>query len=997
MEETILLDCNHLQSSEFKGGNLKSNALFTCKIGEGISVNQGDKVSVHQTFISEVGSDDNSIQITDDFIASREFKYTLQTPYTYINGSNDKIMGYERITASNVTETIDVYNNKTNILYNYYITNHGENTFNLPRRFIYMPPDARTIDWNATEDTVVHGAPNEPNGLVTSVGAKFNGSNVNMFFCSDDFYYYQNAQSADAASNKLRALYNNSRFTLFTQTDTRYGAQTDGTLPSIINASMDTPAVLDYIEYIEKLEVSLKSGFQSPESIANDVNTILTKQTQPERGLLESTANFGGGLTIKTNRPFTTEINSPTYHTFHAASEGTMTRGIFDAWRVLTADNASGLNYLSAHQYIGIKRPNLYIKGREMLNHYKDELNKLAPNTAPNVSYAGFETLYDMNASQFIYNLDEDDTLRTQTIVLSLTWDNRLGVQEYLRDLINEQGNHPELFKNEFNQYHGFTNVNNSRFLHINCFNRDVRKTHDNNLYHSLGCDYYKDYTFGVPFLQTIPLFFDYNPEYKNIKTEGTSWDDGYRYGFMKKYKASDGFEYVALTTSHLGFKDATGLNANTTTIPNVLFLANDGSFTGSSIKYQTKLGWDAHFSSFGNVVMGIMSGWGYNNYDINSFNYQLPTAYNTTQLESNLYSRKLYVGANSPKLEYNSVSNRFEISNLHTSERVQNRYNAGSLTGTGSGVKEISTFDTAGDIVYKINKRIYNNTFTPDLLPYGANRMEGLVIQGETYNIDFLNNSLSAWNIFDQLSGIVIKDFGYDENKWTSSFWDTLGFDYNQFNAKETSDNDITTRVGNNNKNNLPYAFTNADVGQLATTDFITNIWGNGVYNLMLPQTMSFNVTNTGTNLSNYHRVNMKYEQFPAITESATSIKLEAPRLPRKLQSPYFCIRSDILDKSQYHGGFDSGELYPVIATIPKSNDFGDYFVQTDSLLEFTFTMPKTITSILTSIHNPDMRLANVNDSSAVIYKITRNLNPQRFNIIGQLLNPKDEKKPKL
>ena len=82
-----------------------------------------------------------------------------------------------------------------------------------------------------------------------------------------------------------------------------------------------------------------------------------------------------------------------------------------------------------------------------------------------------------------------------------------------------------------------------------------------------------------------------------------------------------------------------------------------------------------------------------------------------------------------------------------------------------------------------------------------------------------------------------------------------------------------------------------------------------------------------TESNQSNYFRDALLYENYPAISESATSVKLTAPNLPRKLINPYFCIRSDILDSSDYIGGADSGELYPVIAVVPKISDYPRFF----------------------------------------------------------------------
>ena len=171
---------------------------------------------------------------------------------------------------------------------------------------------------------------------------------------------------------------------------------------------------------------------------------------------------------------------------------------------------------------------------------------------------------------------------------------------------------------------------------------------------------------------------------------------------------------------------------------------------------------------------------------------------------------------------------------------------------------------------------------------------------------------------------------------------------------------------------------------------DFVTNIWGAGTYSLQLPITTSFSVINAAGNQNDYFTDAMLFEQFPAISETAHSIKLTAPNLPRKLINPYFCIRSDILDSSDYIGGADSGELYPVIAIVPKISDYPDFFVNTSPDMEFVFTKSKTITSITTSIHDPSQSLASLNNDSAIIYKITKQFNPDKFNIVSQLLNKK-------
>lgn len=981
MEEITLLDCNHLTSAEYVGGNFNSNAFYTNKLGSGIEVKQGDKVSVHQTFISEVGSDDNSIQITDKFIKKRNIIYTQQTPANYLQyPDNNYIFGYKSISASNVTEEVEIRENKSTILYNYYITNHGEIAYHLPRRFVYL--NAVSPNWDEQSDTLADGRIYGNTCLYTPVGSTFNRNFLSAFYCDQDYYLFQAGLQSQVQRNHIKAIHNNSRFKIFTQTDTRY-ADVGG--DDLISDSLTSPAGLDYIEYIEKLDIELEQGFKSPEAIASTITNTLRKQSQPQINKLYSSASFNLTVDNQTYRHLNTEINSPTYHTFFACSEENNGETNYLNWNTASTDGDIALEWLASHQYIGIKRPELWKAGREFNKYWlKTIQDRTSPVFYPNILYSAFNFARPLNASQFSRDAVGD---YQHTIIFEEHWSNKEFMRK-LKNIFDQQAKHPELFENKFNQYFSYTNVNNSRFLHINVLRPPQRELQDPVYRRQLGTDYLKTNGSGVH-MNSCPIFFDFNPEYKDIETEGESWEDGYSYGIFKKQRVATS-EYISVTTSHLGIIEDTNLNASFTTIPNCLFLLNDGTTTGTKIDSDTRIGWDSHFLSYGNVVMGLTSGWAnqYANLEpaeaVYQQNLSLPTAYDNAQIGSHARVQKVYLGANEPLIEYNTTSNRFEISNLHTAERVQNRWCAGATT---TGDLTIPSSESAGQKVYKVNKRLFNNSWNPDMLPYGANN-HTITINSKNINVDFLNPNLSGWTIYDQYSGIIINDFGYEEDIWEKSFWYNLGFDYLQFNSPETSSNDLTTRVGNENKNNLPYAFTNADVPQQATMDFITNVYGEGMYNLQLPCVVSFNDANSGADQSDYFREDLLFEQYPAITESATSIKLQAPRLPRKLKSPYFCIRSDVLDHSLYLGGYDSGTNHPIIATVPKSNDYGDYFVSLDSTLEFVFTRSKTITEIVTSIHNPDMTLANVGEASSVIYKIRKQIPDTRFNIIEQVLN---------
>ena len=71
----------------------------------------------------------------------------------------------------------------------------------------------------------------------------------------------------------------------------------------------------------------------------------------------------------------------------------------------------------------------------------------------------------------------------------------------------------------------------------------------------------------------------------------------------------------------------------------------------------------------------------------------------------------------------------------------------------------------------------------------------------------------------------------------------------------------------------------------------------------------------------------------------------------------------------------YQTGQALPIVGVVNKENGFGDYYFQQFPDGEaFTITKPTTITSITTSIHDPDMSFARVDEGSAIIYRIKKN-----------------------
>ena len=58
-----IIDCNRQHSVQAKSGNDNNPALFTNELGQGITLDVGDRVAVQGAYISEIGAGANTIEI----------------------------------------------------------------------------------------------------------------------------------------------------------------------------------------------------------------------------------------------------------------------------------------------------------------------------------------------------------------------------------------------------------------------------------------------------------------------------------------------------------------------------------------------------------------------------------------------------------------------------------------------------------------------------------------------------------------------------------------------------------------------------------------------------------------------------------------------------------------------------------------------------------------------------------------------------------------------
>ena len=264
-------------------------------------------------------------------------------------------------------------------------------------------------------------------------------------------------------------------------------------------------------------------------------------------------------------------------------------------------------------------------------------------------------------------------------------------------------------------------------------------------------------------------------------------------------------------------------------------------------------------------------------------------------------------------------------------------------------------------------------------MAPYGE------TIPAEKEMPDQLPLSLNyeAWTPYDATCGLFIEQVAVPEEIWSDNLIGVLGFFYSQFN------NDDTTRqVTINNRadsSNLSALTTQAPINAADVIEWSKNGYGYSNYSLTLPMAYTRRFTDeAATTILSFRNI------FPPVTvqfQGSDSTMITALQLPTKTARPYYTIRSDIVPSSSFIGGngdlvrFGGATNRPVVSIVNKINGYGDFYSQQDNQITFTNTMKRVITSIKTSVHDPDGSYAKVNKNSSVIYKIvkTRNvdLNP--------------------
>ncbi len=440
----------------------------------------------------------------------------------------------------------------------------------------------------------------------------------------------------------------------------------------------------------------------------------------------------------------------------------------------------------------------------------------------------------------------------------------------------------------------------------------------------------------------------------------------------------------IMITTESLGGPPAHYYNASG------YFIGGEAPVQDSQYaepKYKRHIGYDPHFTAYGNAAIGLYSPSlemdKANNFTVglNTLNVNGSVSGNNGSFdELGQIVNETYLGSSEPKLTYDTSKDRFGFSDFYTPEYLGNE--------GGAGDDDINNPVRDGKAkVYKINKRLERENFSPGMGPYNLKIPRTVYqIDGKTKNASFTfdlpNRNIYPMSIIDSHSGIAIESFGISESKWERSLMGILGFSYESLQSPISASNTMQQRVNTFNQNKLNKVTTQGQIKVGDTLIYNQNIFGAILYKPNIFTSGGIRDATTGTK--------KLLTWSSPITLDTDSITLTGSFVPKSMLNPFFSIRSDLIDDtSAYFGSVDSGQNLPVMGIVLKNYNSGDYVYGEESSVQFTVTKPKVLTSITTSITDPDGSYSTVDDSSAVIYKIQKNKS-YPVNLVQQLFGKK-------
>ena len=264
--KTTILDCARSQSLEAQSDNNSNPAQWTNRMGTGMHLKVGDQVTVHSSYISELGCQTGEIQIKGENIANASMT-TKITEYEKLLRDEALPAKYGLINASNKDTNIPIRDDTLNLVTSPYKTSNGENYMFLPRRFGVR--SGNVADWDTFDQRERNPAlPGFGRTPSLDMGQTHNPQRP-LAICAADWSEVHSPYSASSATpeTKICQKNDNSRFTIFTREQTFRGFPSGVTVSVTGKSKSGSPTLkLKHGSNSEGIILGMRLKFQIPDA-----------------------------------------------------------------------------------------------------------------------------------------------------------------------------------------------------------------------------------------------------------------------------------------------------------------------------------------------------------------------------------------------------------------------------------------------------------------------------------------------------------------------------------------------------------------------------------------------------------------------------------------------------------------------------------------------------------------------------------------------------------
>ena len=215
---TTLIECPRSQSDEALSFNNSNPSQWTNRVGTGLHLKPGDTISVHSSYISEIGAESGQIQIK-----GRELGASVNVEITEFENllrNEDLPQKFTLVNCSNKTQNIKIRDDTLNLVVSPYKCAQGDNYCFLPRRYTASGlTGAVSQFWR-----VYQGRDGNAVAAGNDAGQTYNPPRP-LNRCSADISakYWPYRTGVAHTRHRIDGKNDGSRFTLFTRTQTFYG------------------------------------------------------------------------------------------------------------------------------------------------------------------------------------------------------------------------------------------------------------------------------------------------------------------------------------------------------------------------------------------------------------------------------------------------------------------------------------------------------------------------------------------------------------------------------------------------------------------------------------------------------------------------------------------------------------------------------------------------------------------------------------------------------